>query len=378
LRTNIQEDTSFLQRFKFVDPLDFYFDIDRNHASPSRGRISLSQNNFSVFIHQKPSWFVKTKNGKTINSISDDASTRYYGSYTPDGSTDEYKNVTVFSYSNQFFTTFDGDTGITVDYSFCDVEEYDWTFADIEEDAYTDGKLVVRKNGKIYSFDILKSFKDYLILKGNCVNTINGSNYCSVILYEPDECNFIYTNIAYESQRKRIKKSRITDSGDIVYGPVSLPIESNKPSELICNVKDLYFDFGGVSKKVEVSSETLFYYLGFDESSITLSASVESVQGLDINSSSTNKISISSGGLFFSNFQVPDRYSSRILYLDIDYDSTSDVLVLSVVENDGTVTEYRNSSSNWLVFNFSSNGAEIRIDQSKVNYKTISVGLRSL
>jgi len=379
-RSNIQENIEFKKPYTYIDPNDFYFNIDAEEATVSSGKISLNTNNFKLFFYQKSSHYIKIKDNNKIKDINNFSVTYLRES-----------NETVLdaSFFGDFFVYQFG-TGNpfvrhSINVSFIDTERLDEStdLNDIDTNALSGQYAVIRVGNKIFNYKIKKSTSTSLTFFGNIKNSLDNSDYLGVFPYLPDEVTFVYDHIKYDVKRTKAFRYAILEStGDLSYKPVDLEVLGNAPSEIIANFRERGEDFGGISKKVSIRDESLFYFFGFDIGTVKVNAYIESGSNTNFSSLIPNKIAISSGGIIFNSFSVPQKYSKKILYLNIDSPGFADKVVLDIYDKNGIVTEYTGNVDEVLEFITESSTLnrflEIRINQSNLDYSKIVIKFKNI
>ena len=374
-RSNIQEDIEFLRPYRFISPDDFYFDISPEEAVVSGGRISLNKNNFKLFSYQKPTHYIKTKNGEKFLNNSD-ISISYS---SKDNETrlvlNDIDNFFIFEFSkssNPFVpakvnVTFKGDRS-----------PEDIGFKILKDDVLAGSFAIVRSGGNLNSYKIKGNDGNSITFAENISSGLKNADYIGFFPYLPDEISFIFEHITYDVERKNLVRASIVEStGDISFRPVLLQIEPNAPSSILANFRERGGDFGGISKEVSIRNESTFYFFGFDSSTVKIKAFIEQTKTTDIINVTPQKINISSGGVVFNNLYVPSKYKDRILYLEVDAPGFADKVALDIYDKEGKLTEYTGNISEVIEFIINNPDenrfVEIRINQTNLEYSKILI-----
>jgi len=371
-RSNTEEYIDFKKKYTYIEPEDFYFNISEN-ASVGNGRISLSKDSFDLSLIQKPTHAIWTSNGETFLSERDDLF-----------SISEGVNTTLDFTINTNFFAFEFGSGTpdfnsdTYEIDFIEIEDQEVAMAQYEDNPLSGHYLVLRISGKVYSYEIVESTLKSIVLKGKVKSILERADYLGVFPYIPNEAWFQYVSAGYETKRKQITKKRILNNGDLVYETVNLPIISNRPTEIICNLKDTDKEFIGIRKKVRVRGESEFFYYGFNLNAVKVSVSVELDSTAAITTSTPNKYSVNIGGSRFDKYSIPERLSDRIIYFNVDAPGFADKVVLKLTKRDGTEVQYFETNSDIVSFSYRENDnenrfLEIRLDPKKIDYSRIDL-----
>lgn len=368
-RTNFEENVFYKKRYKYLSGSDFVFGIDEDFGVVKEGQVLTSSNNFKITPKQSVSFYMESKKNKTFQFLN---GFDYF-------ETKSKKNQTriEMDFNKDFFITkFDSD--VVYEVNLDDGGTESWRYNPITENAYEGGYCLFDTGKSVYSFKILNSDYNTLILEGLAGKYIKDSIRMCIVQYLPDSLEVQSRSKFYRQKNFSLKKSRITQDF-LEYESVDLEIKSTKVLEMEAIFKDSSKKFRGVNVPVTIGGSNQFVFVQSQQTSYSISSYLD-FSAFDINNPTGDFIKfLVLGGPAYSRLLVPRRYNDRILIIIINTENPiNESNIIMKINSQGVVEEFNGSGYGVAYSQENEDGTlfKIALNQSLYNYDFIEFEIR--